>query len=88
MVVLGQGFCAVISNFCIHCCLSDLESFLGPMTMEHDEQNQVSLVLFYAVMCSVAAHVDIQVLQSLGYQTRKNARVSFTPPAAQPTDRD
>lgn len=75
--------------------LLDLESFLGPMTGQHNTLDQVSLVLFYAVMCSGAAHVDIQVLQSLGYQSRKTARrafferarVSFNALAEQSTDR-
>ncbi|KIX08513.1 uncharacterized protein Z518_03169 [Rhinocladiella mackenziei CBS 650.93] len=56
--------------------LLDVGGFLGPM-LQNDPQDQVSLLLFQAVMCSGAAHVDIQILHALGYGTRKAARRAF-----------
>lgn len=56
--------------------LLDLENFLGPI-MENNQSPGLSLLLFYAVMCSGAAHVHIDSLQALGYDTRKSARRAF-----------
>ncbi|EXJ68293.1 uncharacterized protein A1O5_08908 [Cladophialophora psammophila CBS 110553] len=56
--------------------LLDVETFLGPM-LENDPKDKVSLLLFYAVMCSGAAHVDMQVLRKLGFNSRKLARSAF-----------
>ncbi|OAL36964.1 hypothetical protein AYO20_03733 [Fonsecaea nubica] len=56
--------------------LLDIGDFLRPM-IEDDTGDKVSLVLFHAVMCSGAAHVDMQVLRDLGFKSRKLARSSF-----------
>lgn len=56
--------------------LVDLESFLGPM-LDTSQPATVSLLLLYAVLCSGAAHVHINVLQALGYDSRKSARRAF-----------
>ncbi|KIW31921.1 uncharacterized protein PV07_03508 [Cladophialophora immunda] len=56
--------------------LLDVESFLAPM-LKDDTGGKVSLLLFYAVMCSGAAHVDMQVLRELGFKSRKLARSAF-----------
>ncbi|OAP60804.1 hypothetical protein AYL99_05806 [Fonsecaea erecta] len=56
--------------------LLDVETFLAPM-LEGDSEAKISLLLFYAVMCSGAAHVDMRVLRDLGFKTRKLARRAF-----------
>lgn len=56
--------------------LLDIESFLGPMAQSNSPKS-ISLVLFYAVMCSGAAHVELEILQTLGYKSRKAARRAF-----------
>lgn len=56
--------------------LLDAESFLGPM-LQSNSREQISLLLFHAVMCSGAAHVDLCTLQALGYSTRRSARKAF-----------
>ena len=56
--------------------LLDLEDFLGAM-VETNPTAKLSLLLFYAVMCSGAAHVHIGYLQALGYESRKSARRAF-----------
>ncbi|KAK6371535.1 hypothetical protein LTS17_008786 [Exophiala oligosperma] len=56
--------------------LLDVETFLGPM-LAGDCSDKISLMLLYAVLCSGAAHIEIGVLQALGYETRKSARKAF-----------
>ncbi|OAG43754.1 hypothetical protein AYO21_01981 [Fonsecaea monophora] len=56
--------------------LLDIGDFLRPM-IEDATGDKVSLLLFYAVMCSGAAHVDMQVLRELGFTSRKLARSAF-----------
>lgn len=56
--------------------LLDLETFLGPL-VEASQPAKVSLLLFYAVMCSGAAHVHMDALYALGYNSRKSARRAF-----------
>jgi len=56
--------------------LLDLEEFLGPM-VGNSQSGGLSLLLFYAIMCSGAAHVHVDSLQALGYDARKSARRAF-----------
>lgn len=56
--------------------LLDVESFLSPM-LESSPTEKISLLLSYAVLCSGAAHVEIGVLQALGFASRKAARKAF-----------
>ncbi|KIW67147.1 hypothetical protein PV04_06419 [Phialophora macrospora] len=56
--------------------LLDVETFLPPM-FESDAKGKVSLLLFYAVMCAGAGHVDMQVLKTSGFDSRKAARNVF-----------
>lgn len=56
--------------------LLDVETFLGPM-LAGESSEKISLMLLYAVLCSGAAHIEIGVLQALGYESRKSARKAF-----------
>ena len=56
--------------------LLDIEIFLNTI-LKNDPKDKISLLLFYAVMCSGAAHVDMQVLRASGFESRKVARKAF-----------
>jgi hypothetical protein len=56
--------------------LLDVEAFLNPM-FESNSEDKISLLLFYAVMCAGAGHVDMQVLKASGFDSRKAARNAF-----------
>lgn len=56
--------------------LLDLQDFLGAIE-RNDGANQISLILFQAVMFASTAYVDIGNLTAEGYANRKAARRNF-----------
>lgn len=56
--------------------LLDVGDFLVPI-LENNSDAEISLVLFYAVMCAGAGHVDMQVLRAAGFESRRAARGTF-----------
>jgi len=56
--------------------LIDLEDFLQSIEC-NDSSNQISLMLFHAVMFAASAYIDMPLLNAEGYATRKSIRKIF-----------
>jgi hypothetical protein len=57
--------------------LIELHDFLRIVEQNNGENGKISLVLFQAVMFAGTAFVDMALLKSAGYSTRKAARKAF-----------
>ena len=57
--------------------LLELHDFLRMIDQNNGENGKISLVLFQAVMFAGTAFVDMSLLKSAGYATRKAARKAF-----------
>ena len=55
----------------------ELHDFLNVIQSDGSEMGKVSLLVLQAILYGASAFVDIRVLRSMGYKTRKEARQYF-----------